>query len=76
MTRMALPLRIKCEWNEIPRVTFELKTLHLLVVVITRKNDHIIGGGAVDSPINAIVQTNPSSTIVHLDPAWMMEEKP
>ena len=74
---MAPPLRIKCEWNGILRVTSKQKTFHILVVVITCKDDHRIGGeGQLISPINVIVQTNPSDTIIHPDSTWTMEEKP
>ena len=53
----------------------EQETFHILVVVVTRKDNHRIegGGGQLMDPINAIVRMNPSDTIVHTDPAWMMK---
>ena len=72
-TRMAQPLRIKCEGNEIPRVMSEQKTFHILTIVITHKDDLRIGGQLMD-PINVIVQTNSTKIIVHVDPAQMKEE--
>jgi len=72
-TRMAQPLRIKCEGNEIPRVMSEQKTFHILTIVITRKDDLRIGGQLMD-PINVIVQMNLIKIIVHAIPAWTKEE--